>query len=83
MIAAQSLVKYTANLRWRDQNGEEHSERHAAWDARQATTDAYRRARSMIRAGQARCYRIEHHEKPYDGGSVQPVNDPFAIPEAA
>jgi hypothetical protein len=83
MITAETLVKHTAHLRWRDQHGEEHSERHAAWTARQATTDAYRRARSMIRAGQARCYRIEHHERPFDGGSVAPINDPFAIPAAA
>lgn len=57
---AQSLIKHVARLRWRDSSGEEHSTRYAAWSARQATTDAYRRARSMITAGQAQSYRIEH-----------------------
>lgn len=59
---AQSLVKHTAQLRWRDPAGEEQSERHVAWDAQQATSKAWMRARSMILAGQARSYRIEHSE---------------------
>ena len=80
MIAAQSLVKHTAKLRWRDPSGEEHCERHAAWSARQATTDAYRRAKSMITAGQARSYRIEHHEQVCADGEVIPPVSPFAIP---
>lgn len=61
-MMAQSLVKHIARLRWRDADGEEHSERHVAWTARQATTHAYGRARSMIMAGQARSYRIEHSQ---------------------
>lgn len=60
MISAQGLVKHIAKLRWRDADGEEHSERHAAWTARKATEHAYNRAKSMILAGQARSYRIEH-----------------------
>lgn len=83
MLTAETLVKHTANLRWRDTDGQEQSERHAAWNARQATTDAYRRARSMILAGQARSYRIEHHEQPFDGGAVRAVHDAFDIPAFA
>lgn len=59
-MMAQSLVKHIAKLRWLDTDGEEHSERHTAWSACQATTHAYRRARAMIMAGEARSYRIEH-----------------------
>ena len=59
-MMAQSLVKHIARLRWRDAEGQERDERHAAWTAREATSMAYRRARSMIMAGQARSYRIEH-----------------------
>lgn len=59
-MMAQGLVKHIARLRWRDSEGEEHSERHVAWTARQATTHAYKRAKSMVMAGEARSYRIEH-----------------------
>lgn len=59
-MMAQSLVKHVARLRWRDADGEERDERHAAWTAREATSMAYRRAKSMITAGEARSYRIEH-----------------------
>lgn len=83
MIAAETLVKHTAHLRWVDPDGHEQGERHAAWTAKLATTKAYRRARSMMLSGQAAAYRIEHHEKAYDGGSCTAVNDPFAIPDAA
>jgi len=82
-MIAQSLVKHTARLRWIDRAGEYRDERHAAWTARQATTDAYRRARSMITSGEARAFRIEHVEQVYAQGEVIPANDPFAIPAAA
>ncbi|RZI99836.1 MAG: hypothetical protein EON90_09950 [Brevundimonas sp.] len=59
-MMAQSLVKHIAKLRWRDPDGHEHSERHTAWDAQGATSMAWKRAKSMILAGQARSYRIEH-----------------------
>lgn len=81
MIAAQSLIKHTARLRWVDRAGHGHSERHAAWTARQATAMAWRRARSMMLTGEARAYRIEHHEQVCAEGEVMPsANDPFAIP---
>lgn len=59
---AQGLVKHIARLRWRDADGNERDERHTAWDACRATTMAYRRAKSMIGAGEATAYRIEHHQ---------------------
>lgn len=61
-MAAQSLTKHIAKLRWRDPEGEEHSERHVAWDAQGATSKAWMRAKSMILAGQAHSYRIEHSQ---------------------
>lgn len=83
MLTAETLVKHTARLRWVDADGHGHDERHAAWSARRATTMAWKRARSMMLTGQAKAYRIEHTERVFDVSSCQPVNDPFAIPEAA
>jgi hypothetical protein len=81
-MLAQELVKHTARLRWVDRDGREHAERHAAWDARTATTHAYRRARSMMTTGEARAFRIEHHERVMAESSViEAANDDFAIPE--
>lgn len=80
MLTAQSLVKHIAHLQWVDADGRGHGERHAAWSARQATTMAYRRARSMMTSGQAQAYRIEHHERVMAQGEVIPANDPFGVP---
>jgi len=63
MPHAQQLVKYTANLVWQDQNGEVHQERHSAWTVQRSTTMAYRRAKSMIEAGQARAFTTHHTEE--------------------
>lgn len=57
------LVKHTATLFWLDQKGDQHKERHVGWNARRATTDAYKRAKSMMLHGEAKCFRITHHEK--------------------
>jgi hypothetical protein len=62
-MIAQSLVKHTAKLRWVDAGGWERAERHAAWTAQRATSMAYRRARSLMLSGEAKAYRIEHHEQ--------------------
>jgi hypothetical protein len=80
VICAQGLVKHTARLRWTDRDGHLQSERHAAWDACEATTKAYRRARSMMLAGEARSYRIDHHEGTVEAGTVIDFPSPFAIP---
>jgi hypothetical protein len=80
MIAAETLIKHTAKLRWVDAGGRGHAERHAAWTARIATTSAYRRARSMMLTGEARAFRIEHHEQVFADGEVVPFPDPLAIP---
>jgi hypothetical protein len=80
VICAQGLVKHTARLRWTDRDGQVQSERHAAWDAREATTKAYRRARSMMLAGDARSYRIDHHERVVEDGNVVEFPSPFTIP---
>lgn len=62
-MMAQGLIKHTARLHYIGANGEPQSERHAAWSAQLATTMAYRRAKSMIQAGQAKAYRITHHQQ--------------------
>lgn len=79
-MTAQSLIKYTARLRWVDAAGYGHTEHHAHWTARRATEMAWKRARSMMLSGAAKAYRIEHHEPTFEDGSVRPVDCPFAIP---
>jgi hypothetical protein len=53
-------TRHTAVLRWLDQRGQAHEERHVYWCQQRATTKAYRRARSMRLAGEASCFRIIH-----------------------
>lgn len=80
-VVAQGLVKHIARLRWIDANGREQSERHVAWDARLATTWAYRRAKSMIGAGEARSFHIDHTEiVAFDDEPAPRIDPAFALP---
>lgn len=81
MIAAQSLIKHTAKLRYVDHAGQEHVEHHAAWTACRATEMAWKRARSVMLSGEATAFRIEHSERVFADGEVALSADPFAIPE--
>jgi len=78
-MSAESLVKHTACLRWVDRDGRGHAERHAAWTPRRATSMAYARARSMKLSGEARAFRIEHHEQVICESSAS-MADAFALP---
>lgn len=62
-MIAQSLIRHKAVLHWADPAGWGHAEVHTAWTAREAATKAYRRAVSMLRAGQATAYTTRHYEE--------------------
>jgi hypothetical protein len=63
---AESLIKHTATLFWVDREGRGQRTRYAAWTAVEATRQAWVRARSMMLSGDARAFRIAHHQQAYD-----------------
>lgn len=62
-MTAQSLIKHTAELHWRDRSGYGHVEIHTAWSAQRAVSMAWKRARSMMTTGQATAYTTRHYEE--------------------
>lgn len=56
-------TNHLAVLRWIDAGGQVREERHVSNSVRRATTWAYRRAKSMMITGEARCWRIVHGEE--------------------
>lgn len=64
-VHAESLIKHTATLSWVDRDGAFQRARFAAWTAAEATRQAWTRARSMRLSGDARAFRIDHHQQSY------------------
>lgn len=60
VIASPVQYRHVATLHWIDRAGEHRQTRYAACEPVTATTNAYRRAKSMMNSREAKAYTIKH-----------------------